>query len=142
MKTLFHMIVFKTYHAQRNTIRLHMSDYGLSPGQPKVLRYVAEHEDCKLKDIALACDVEPATVSKLLNALEDTGMLTRVVDKGNKRALQLRITDKGSTALSFWNTHCQEVEEQSLAGFDDVERQQFESYLCRMYQNLTNRTIE
>ena len=95
MKTQFHMMMFKTYHAQRNKIRMNMSDYGLSPGQPKVLRYIHQHEDCMLKDIANSCDVEPATVSKILNNLEDMGMLTREVVKDNKRALSLRITDKG-----------------------------------------------
>lgn len=142
MKTLFHMILFKTYHAQRNTIRLNMKDYGLSPGQPKVLRYIHEHKDCKLKDIATACDVEPATVSKLLNTLEDAGMLTREVDQDNKRALQLRITKQGETSLIYWNAHCKEVEEQSLQGFSETEKRQFEEYLGRMYHNLTNRTIE
>lgn len=119
-----------------------MDAYGLYPGQPKVLRYISNHRDCKLKDIAQECDVECATVSKLLNNLEDMGMLTRMVDQKNKRALQLNITDKGKQALTKWNAHCKDVEELSLKGFNEEERKQFEEYLSRMYHNLSGRTIE
>lgn len=142
MKTPFHMMVFKTFHAQRNRIRHNMSDYGLSPGQPKVLRYIAAHEDCMLKDIARSCDVEPATVSKILNNLEDEGMLTREVVKHNKRALSLRITDKGRHALALWSEHCDKVETLSLQGFSEEEQAAFKDYLSRMYENLTGRTFD
>lgn len=142
MKTQFHFLVFKVFHAQRNKIRQNMDAYGLHPGQPKVLRYISAHSDCKLKDIAQECDVECATVSKLLHHLEDMGMLTRNVDQKNKRALQLNITEKGQQALTRWNAHCNEVEKLSLSGFTKEEREQFEAYLCRMYHNLSGRTIE
>lgn len=142
MKTPFHFLLFKTFHAQRNHIRTDMDTYGLSPGQPKVLRYIATHKNCKLKDIAQECDVEPATVSKLLNDLEDLGMLTRKIDPKNKRAYQLCITEKGSIALTKWNLHCDEVEELSLKGFDEQEKEQFKSYLSRMYHNLSGKNIE
>lgn len=142
MKTSFHFLVFKAFHAQRNKIRQNMDAYDLYPGQPKVLRYIAIHSNCKLKDIAKECDVECATVSKLLNNLEDKGMLTRHVDQKNKRALQVNITEKGSEALDKWNANCLEVEKLSLRGFSEQERIQFEEYLCRMYENLSGRTIE
>lgn len=143
MKTSFHFLLFKTFHAQRNKIRLNMIDeYGLSPGQPKVLRYISNHFDCKLKDIASECDVEPATVSKLLNSLEEMRMLTRQIDKNNKRALQLRITKRGLEALKKWDIHCDEVEELSLDGFSLEEKEQFEGYLSRMYTNLTGKIID
>ncbi|MCH4284412.1 MULTISPECIES: MarR family winged helix-turn-helix transcriptional regulator [Bacillota] len=142
MQTSFHFLVFKAFHAQRNKIRHNMDAYGLYPGQPKVLRYIAVNSNCKLKDIAKECDVECATVSKLLNSLEEKGMLTRHVDQKNKRALQVNITEKGKKALEQWNAHCLEVEELSLQGFSEEERAQFENYLCRMYQNLSGKTIE
>lgn len=143
MKTEFHFLMFKTYHAQRTKIRFNMDEaYGLSSGQPKVLRYISTHEDCKLKDIAQECDVECATVSKILNNLEERGMLTRQVDQKNKRALQLRITEKGQQALAAWQIHCREVEASSLQGFSEEEKEQFRTYLARMYENLSGRQIE
>lgn len=143
MKTDFHFLMLKTFHAQRNHIRNHMNDiYGLSPGQPKVLRFIAGHEDCKLKDIAMEYDIEPATVSRILNSMESSGLLTRQIDPHNKRALKLRITDLGGKALAAWLVHCREVEKISLSGFSREEVEHFSSYLARMYENLSGRKIE
>lgn len=142
MKTPFYFIMFKAFHAQRKQIRKNMDKFNLSPGQPKVLMYIATHNDCMLKDIANHCDVEPATVSKLLNALEDNGMLVREVVENNKRALRLSITKKGKKALKQWDVHCHEVEQIALNHFSEEEKAKFEEYLCRMYHNLSGKELE
>lgn len=142
MKTPFYFIMFKAFHAQRKQIRKNMDKFNLSPGQPKVLMYISSHNDCMLKDIANHCDVEPATVSKLLNALEQNGMLIREIVENNKRALRLSITKKGESALKQWNVHCHEVEQSALNGFSDDEKAKFKEYLCRMYHNLSGKDIE
>lgn len=142
MKTAFHFMMFKTYHAQRNRIRKDMDSLGLSPGQPKVLRYVAAHRDCMLKDIASACDVESATVSRILANLEEQGMLQRHIAEANKRALSIQILPKGEQALQAWEVHCRQVEEASLQGFNEEERVQFQEYLNRMYHNLTGKNLD
>lgn len=142
MNIPFHFMLFKAFHAQRNQIRKGMDAFQLSPGQPKVLRYIAEHESCKLKDIAAACDVECATVSKLLSALEEKKMLTKESVRKDKRALCLQITKQGEEALRKWNLHCQEVEELSLKGFSEEERKAFQKYLGRMYENLCGKKLE
>ena len=129
MKTAFHFMMFKTFHAQRNRIRQNMQEFGLSPGQPKVLRYVAANRNCMLKEIAAACDVECATVSRILNNLEEQNMLKRHVVETNKRALSMQILPKGEPALAAWETHCHQVEAESLQGFSEQEKEQFREYL-------------
>lgn len=142
MKTEFHFLLFKSFHAQRNHIRKDMCTYGLSPGQPKVLRYVYAHNNCMLKDIATSCDVEPATVSKILNTMEEKGMIKRMVVKGNKRAMSVSISEQGKQAFLKWVKHCDEVQDISLHGFSSDEIAKFEEFLCRMYFNLTGKEIE
>lgn len=140
MKIPFHLMMFKSFHAQRNVLRKEMHE--LSPGQPKILRYVATHQNCMLKDIASSCDIECATVSKILNALEEKEFLEKEVSKNNKRALCLRITEKGEKALRQWNLHCEEVEQLSLKGFSEIEKEQFYDYLNRMYENLSGKEMD
>lgn len=141
MKTPFYMLVFKAFHAQRQKNRMNMNAFQLSPGQPKVLRYIQSHENCKLKDIAKECDVECATVSKMLDNLEEKGMIIRNINPQNKRAYQVNLTDKGRRALQKWEEHCMEVEQISLQGFTPEEKEQFQNYLSRMYTNLTGKKI-
>ncbi|MFR7591619.1 MAG: MarR family winged helix-turn-helix transcriptional regulator [Longibaculum sp.] len=141
MKTPLYILLFKVFHAQRIKNRANMSEYNLAPGQPKVLRYIASHNECKLKDIAKECDVEPATVSKILNSLEEKGMITRQINPQNKRAYQLSLTSTGQKSLEKWTKHCLEVEKISLNGFSEQEKDQFRDYLSRMYANLTGKEL-
>ena len=138
MQIPFYLLLFKTYHAQRRHNQLKMHDFRLSQGQPKVLRCIYTKENCKLKDIAEECDIEPATTSRILNSLESKGFILRKIDPGNKRAYQIKITKEGKQALERWNCHCEEVEKLSLKGFNDEEKKQFQDYLMRMYKNLTD----
>ena len=133
MKTPFYLMLFKTQHAQSKKNRETMNNYDLSPGQPKVLRYLNQHKDCKLRDIASECDIESATVSKMIDNLESKKMITRMINPKNKRAYQLNITDYGKQSLEKWNKHCMEIENISLKGFSKEEKKQFEDYLNRMY---------
>ena len=142
MQIPLYILLFKTFHAQRKKNRAQMYEMNLAPGQPKVLRYISTNDDCKLKDIAEACDVEPATVSKILNGLEEKNMLTRQINPHNKRAYQLRITPLGQEALKKWDIHSREVEAISLQGFSAQEKEQFKDYLSRMYMNLAGKELE
>lgn len=141
MEVPLHTLLFKAFHAQRQKNRANMDVFQLSPGQPKVLRYIQSHENCKLKDIAKECDVECATVSKMLDNLEEKGMVIRNINPQNKRAYQINLTDVGRDALQKWEAHCMEVEDISLQGFSLEEKKQFQSYLSRMYTNLTGKKI-
>ncbi len=142
MKTPFHIVIFKSDQALRKQLGKDMKEYGLFPGQPKVLRWIISHENCKLKDIADACDIECATASKIIDGLAANDMVKRQVDANNKRALRIQITPKGERSLMAWNTHCFDVEKIALQGFSKQERDTFLSYLERMYQNVSGKTIE
>ena len=42
MRYAIHTLLARTAHAQRNYLRPYLKEMGLSPGQPKVLRYLSE----------------------------------------------------------------------------------------------------
>lgn len=142
MPLSLHHAVCMTYNAQKNTLRPNMTRIGLSPGQPKVLRFLAAHDSCMQKEIAQALDIEPATVSRLLANMEQNGLVARSAPEERRRAESVRITEEGRAAFSRWETVCHTAEEQSLRGFSEEERQKFLEYLCRMYQNLTKKSLK
>ena len=142
MKTPFHLVLYKAYSAQRSNIRPYMATIGLSPGQPKILSTLLMRGPCLQKELAEACAIEPATVSKLLNNMEAEGMIERHIVAGNKRAVEIRITEKGEALKRHFMQHCDQMESAALAGFTDKEAQLFADFLCRMYRNLTGKEIE
>lgn len=133
-----HAWVFKVFNAQKNALRPHLAALGLSTGQPKVLRVLARRSGCMQKEVATECGVEPATVSRLVESLEKSGLLARRVDDGNRRAAQLFLTSDGEAAYARLEAVLRENDARALAGFSEAERLQFGAYLRRMYENLTS----
>jgi DNA-binding MarR family transcriptional regulator len=137
-----HGAVTQTFHAQKNNLRPGMVKIGLSPGQPKILTYLTKNNYCMQKEIASALDIEPATVSQLLNNMAQAGLIQRSALAERKRAESISITDKGREAQKKWQKICKETEEVSMRGFTPEEREQFLGYLSRMYQNLAGKVLE
>ena len=142
MDESLHTAIYKTFHAQKNRLRPGMAQIGLSPGQPKVLRYLAANDSCMQKEIAEALDIEPATVSRLLTTMEQNGLSVRSAQAERRRAESVRITEEGRQALAQWKTLCAVVEEEALSGFSDEERRQLIALLSRVYFNLTGKSME
>lgn len=94
------------------------------------------------KDIASALDIEPATVSQLLGNMEQAGLVRRSEPSERRRAESVSITDKGREYYEKWLKLVVEVEQISMKGFTQTEKEQFLDYLGRMYRNLTDRTLE
>ena len=47
------------------------------------------------KDITKGCDIEPATVSIMLNKLESNGFIKRNYSEENKRNVYIQLTELG-----------------------------------------------
>ena len=140
MKPQLHMALYSTFHAQKNKLRPGMAAIGLSAGQPKVLTYLSRQNNCMQKDIAAALDTEPATVSQLLNNMDQAGLIKRSEPAERRRAESVSITEKGREWCAKWQVVCQDVEDISLQGFSENEKEQFLDYLSRMYRNLTGKS--
>lgn len=142
MAVSLHMAIVKVFHAQKNKTRPGMLEIGLSPGQPKILSHLSRQNHCMQKDIAEALDIEPATVSQILNNMVQAGLIQRSAPCERKRAESVSITEKGRGIYQEWQQLCTEIEEISMQGFTKEEQEQFLSYLCRMYRNLAGKEIE
>lgn len=142
MKLPFNLLILKVFHAQKNQVRPKMTEIGLSPGQPKVLTFLALHGPCLQKKLADACDIEPATISKLLHSLEELELIERNNRPGDRRATEIKLTQAGQEL--FENEiagRIDAINTTSLSGFSEHEREQFILYLKRMYRNLTGQNL-
>jgi len=136
------MVVHRVFHAQKNWVRPKMTEIGFSPGQPKVLNYIYYHDRCMQREVADALDIEPATVSRILNNMVKSGLVERSALAPRKRAESLSVTEKGAELFEKWKTLCSEYELMALQGFSEAERLQLAGFLGRVYQNITGKTLE
>lgn len=138
----FHVMVVKALSAQRSSIFPYLAREGLSPGQPKILAYLVQHDRCKQRELADYYNIEAATVSRLLSNMEEKGLVHRESRQGEKRASTVAITDEGKRVFARMQVHFEEVERRELAGFSKEEEQQLREFLRRIYQNLTGKELE
>ena len=137
MDVPFSIALLKTYHAQNNVFRPMIAELGLSVGQPKILAFLTRHDGCMQKDLAAMCDIEPATISRLLDKMEADGLISRQAVAGNKRATAISLTPSGYACHEASMELRRQLEEIELAGFSEEEKAQFYQFLVRLYQNLT-----
>lgn len=135
MERLFHMLIYRTFHAQRSYLRPVVTELGLGTGQPKLLTYLAKFGPCSQKELAAYFEIDPAAVCRMLDTLERNGFVNRL-QGADRRGGQVQLTDQGRRAQAAWADRCQVMEQTMLQGFSDEERAAFSNYLSRAYRNL------
>jgi DNA-binding MarR family transcriptional regulator len=110
----------------------------LTTGQPKVLSILSKKEGYLQKDLAARCHVEPATLTSLLNKMEENDLIFKKQEyvSGNKRAFAIYLTEKGHDMAVKVNQIIDEMETISFQGFDDNDKQLLIGLLNRVQANL------
>jgi len=65
----------------------------------QTLRYVKEHKNPLMSDVAKFLFVTPPAATLLINGLVKEGVLARVIDARDRRAVRLRVTRTGNGVL-------------------------------------------
>ena len=87
-------------------------------------------------ELAKAADLNPGAMTRLLDRLEARGLLARVTDPNDRRALNIDLTDAG---IAMWRDvdQCgQRVRERAMRGMDDATRAQLTRLLEQARDNL------
>ncbi len=136
MDRTFHMLLYRAFHAQRSYLRPALNALGLGPGQPKLLGRLERQGASRQKQLADYFEIDPAAVSRMLEALERSGFVRRRPETAGGRRDLVEITEAGSRAYAAWRLSCQEMEARMLRDFTQEERDRFADYLTRARQNL------
>ena len=75
-----------------------LAPLGLTPAQGRALRIIARSEDeepLRMTELADRLGIVPRSVTTVVDALEEAGLVRREVDPRNRRAILLRLTDRG-----------------------------------------------
>lgn len=135
MERLFHMLIYRTFHAQRSYLRPAVTELGLGTGQPKLLTYLSKHGPCSQKELASYFEIDPAAVCRMLDTLERNGFVNRLAGP-DRRGGQVQLTDAGRQVQKAWRDRCRTMEQTMLQGFSEEEKKAFSDYLSRAYRNL------
>lgn len=132
----YRTLLFRASHAQKQLMHPYMASIGLGTGQPKLLSYLDEYGAATPRQLADYYELDPAGVSRMLDALERKGFVEITPSARDRRSKEVALTPEGKRVSCAWNAACREEAEAMLAGFTPAERDAFADYLRRAHTNL------
>lgn len=115
---------------------------GLTRAQWQVLAHLARNEGTNQASLADLIEVEPITLGRTLDRMEQGGWVERRADPNDRRARRLFMTDKARPILARMRGLADEIYAVALAGLSDEARMQVLSGLEHVRANLSNRNAD
>ena len=123
MKLSYHYLMLLNYSAYQKQMYEKLSELNLSMGQPKILEFLYEHNGCMQKEIALGCQIEPASVTSILLKTEKEGYIVRRNENENRRTLHVYLTKKGLKTAEAVKSGMGMIEDKALEKLDEKEKE-------------------
>lgn len=113
-------------------------DTRLSVAQWRLLFCVAKEEGTTQARIAEFLEIEPISVSRMLDRMEQGGWVERRPDANDRRVRAIFLTDLGREAFFYVKSFAGEVTEEAFAGISKSDRKIIMQGLERVIENLSN----
>jgi DNA-binding MarR family transcriptional regulator len=120
-------------HARIHTL---LETLGLYRGQPSVLRALWEQEGLMHTDLAHRLQVQPATITKMLQRMEKAGFVERRPDPDDQRVSRVYLTEAGRSVQAGVQQVWRQLEEEAFAGFTLEERVLLRRFFVDIRENL------
>lgn len=101
---------------------------------------ISKNPGVKQAELAEALEVEPITLTRMLDRMVEGGWVERQPDPNDRRARLLVLTDKARDALAPMRAVVEEIYEEALAGLTAEEREELIRLLARVRTNLSAKT--
>ena len=109
---------------------------GVTRAQWRVMAVLARQPGSKQIELAERLDMEPITLSRIIDKLEQAGHVRRLPDPTDRRAWRRELTDKACPIHAQLMKLAGEVSLDAFAGFAPGEIDQARSLLARIRANL------
>ncbi len=112
---------------------------GLTCAQSDLLMYLNTRGDQEttVQDIGRHFRLKHPTVIGFLRRLEEKGFVTTTVSERDRRCRVIRLTDKFSEVRRVMQDIRERMDARAARGFSSEEMAQLQSYLARIYHNIS-----
>ena len=138
MDRSFYYLLMATQSLFHRSVMAELNGSGLTAGQPKVLDYLGRHDGSVQKAIAAGCQIDPATLTGLLNRMEEKGLIRRCNEDGNRRSLHVYLTEQGWAKQREVRQTMERQSEVVQAGLSEEQRAQLLDCLYKVCANMTD----
>lgn len=113
-----------------------LKKYGLARSQYQVLYYIANSKNINQKLILEKMKIEPATLSGLVDTLENKNYIKKSQTKEDKRSYELELTPEGKNLVNKIKHPGKVVERIMFKSIDSNHKKIFKSLVITMTNNL------
>jgi MarR family transcriptional regulator, multiple antibiotic resistance protein MarR len=110
--------------------------HGFSAAQWPILRAIADGETPIAADLCRKLNYDTGSMTRMLNRLEEKGVLRREASKDDGRTVRLRITQTGHRIYPKLREATIRVLNRMVAGFTHAEVKRAHALLSRMHSNM------
>ncbi len=109
---------------------------GVSPGMHTVLAIIRDNPGIRQRSLAETLMVREPNMTRMIQGLHGSELISRQVDRTDRRAFHLYLTDKGEALMASLAQRIDALEERLLTPLDSEEQAAFRDYLNRILENI------
>jgi DNA-binding MarR family transcriptional regulator len=125
----------ETAHALRKAFDRRAVGLGVTRAQWKVLFRLTRKPGLRQIELADMLDIEPITLSRIVDRLEEAALVERVADPADRRAWRLHVTAKGQPLVEKLHGLADEMIAEAFAGIDPKDIQITREVLGKVREN-------
>jgi len=113
-----------------------LAPFGLTPAQERALRMITRSEEPpRMTELADHLGIVPRSVTTVVDALEEAGLVRRETDPHNRRAIRLHLTDRGLSVRDEMREARRRAAEDLFAPLEAADRKTLGGLLSRLDQD-------
>jgi len=115
---------------------------GITALQWRLITYLKRHEGIRQGPLAELIEVEPITLSRMVDRLEEAGLIERRADPTDRRAWRLHLTSRAADLLHGARDLAETLTEEATEGLSAAELDQLITLVERVRANLSRRECQ
>ena len=126
---LLHRLTRRLRRAQAERL----APLGLTPAQERALRLITRSDEPpRMTELADRLGIVPRSLTTVIDALEEAGLVRREIDPSNRRAILLRLTDEGAAVRDELREARRRAAEDLFAPLPPADRELLGDLLARL----------
>ncbi|AJA10494.1 hypothetical protein SKP52_18120 [Sphingopyxis fribergensis] len=123
----------------RRSFNARTRDSGITALQWRLISYLKRHEGIRQGPLAELIEVEPITLSRMVDRLVEAELVERRADPADRRAWQLYLTPRASEQLNGMRPIADALTAEAVEGLSAAEIDQLTNLVERVRANLSRR---
>ncbi|MCI9141000.1 MAG: MarR family transcriptional regulator [Lachnospiraceae bacterium] len=139
METRGGFYITRIKHLQARIFEKLLAENGIeiSSGQGRILFVLWKEDNLTVSEISQKTSLAKNTVSIIVDGMVQKGILARNINPANRRQTIISLTEYAKALQEKYEQVSQQMNHLFYQGFSDREREEFEGYLARILDTLT-----